>query len=185
MITVADELRMEAVEVIRLLKEKGIQPILLTGDRQQIAEAVAKKIGIEEVKFELLPENKLQIIQEWKKRGRVGMIGDGMNDAPALAEADVSFALAFGSDIAVEAADITLMRNHLISLIDALNLSSRTMRKMKQNLFLAFVYNILAIPMAASGLLNPMIAAGTMAMSSISVIANALSLRYWKSTLEK
>ncbi|WP_052236226.1 heavy metal translocating P-type ATPase [Candidatus Protochlamydia amoebophila] len=185
MITIMDELRKESMEVIRLLKLKGIYPILLTGDRKYVAETIAKKLGIEDARFELLPDDKMQIIREAKSSGKVGMIGDGINDAPALAEADVSFALAFGSDIAIEVADITLIRNDLMSLVDAIDLSQQTMRKMKYNLFLAFIYNVLAIPLAAFGLLNPMIAAGTMAMSSVSVIANALLLRYWKPEINR
>ena len=177
---IADQIRASSAEVIEQLNQRHIHSIMLTGDDQATALAVAKQVGIKEVKFELLPHQKIEEVLRLKETGQtVGMIGDGINDAPALVEADVSFAVGMASDIAIEAADITLIRNDLMSVVDAVDLSRVTMRKIKQNLFLAFVYNLLAIPLAAIGLLNPMIAAGTMAMSSISVIANALLLRYW------
>ncbi|MBA2368543.1 MAG: cadmium-translocating P-type ATPase [Candidatus Protochlamydia sp.] len=182
-IALADSLRATSRKAIGQLKVKGIQPILLTGDHKGTGEAIARQAGIDEFYCELLPSDKIRLVKEKKKDGKVGMAGDGINDAPALAEADVSFALGMGSDAAIETADITLMRNDLMGLVEAIELSKAAMRKMRQNLFLAFIYNILAIPLAAAGLLNPMIAAGTMAVSSISVIANALFLRNWQPKL--
>lgn len=180
-ITIADQVRLSSEEAVAELKERGIQPVILTGDHQETALAIARQVHIQDVRFGLLPDQKIEEVASAKKMGYVvGMVGDGINDAPALAQADISFAIGTGNDIAIEAADITLMRDDLMSIVDAVDLSRATMRKIRQNLFLAFIYNILAIPLAAMGLLDPVIAAGTMAMSSVSVIANALILRYWK-----
>lgn len=179
LLTLADRIRETSTHAIQALKRRDILPVMLTGDRREAAMDIGQEINIEEIRSELLPNDKIEEVLKYKRKGLVGMVGDGINDAPALAEADVSFAIAMGSDIAIEAADITLMRNDLMSVVDAIDLSRATRRKIKQNLFLAFVYNVLAIPLAAAGFLNPMIAAGTMAMSSVSVVANALLLRYW------
>ena len=180
-LSLEDRLRETSAEFIKALQERHIHPVMLTGDLQKTALTIAQKAGIEEVKYQLLPDEKMEEVKKYKlTNGKVGMVGDGINDAPALAQADVSFAIARGSDIAIEAADVTLMRNDLMSVIEAIDLSRATKRKIKQNLFFAFIYNVLAIPLAAAGLLNPIIAAGTMAMSSVSVIANALLLRYWR-----
>ncbi len=183
-ISIVDQIRPSSARAISELNQRGIKTILLTGDRKGTAEAVAQQVGIQEYKYNLSPQNKLEIVRHTKQlihhTGKVGMVGDGINDAPALAEADLSFTLGASSEVAMEAADVALMRNDLLSIVDTLDLSKVTMTKIRQNLFFAFAYNILTIPLAAIGLLNPMIAAGTMAMSSLSVIANALLLRYWK-----
>jgi Cu+-exporting ATPase len=154
---------------------------MLTGDSRAVAERVARDAGIDHVLAEVLPDRKADEIRKLQAAGkRVAMVGDGINDAPALAAADVSFAMKSGSDIAIEAADITLMRNDLNSVADAIDLSQVTLSKIRQNLFFAFAYNVLGIPLAGLGLLNPMIAGGAMAMSSVSVVSNALLLKQWK-----
>lgn len=173
-----DLIRPEAFSVIRALKEKGIKPIMITGDQFSTAKKIADQIGIQEFYSQVLPEKKAEfVIKSKEKKEVIGMIGDGINDAPALALADVGFAMGFGSDIAIETAPITLIRNDLNSVIDTINLSKNTSRKIKQNLFFAFFYNVLGIPLAALGFLNPIIAAAAMALSSISVIINALLLQ--------
>lgn len=185
LISLIDQVRPNSLEAIRLLKERGIHPILLTGDRKGTAESVAHHVGIEDVRYELLPAEKKRAIREAKIAGTlVGMVGDEISDAKALAEADVSLSLGMNRDVRFETTAITLKRHDLMGVVDAIELSSKVMSKMKQNLFLAFIYNILAIPLAAAGLLNPMVVAGTMAMSLVSVIANALLLRYWKPSRE-
>ena len=132
----------------------------------------------------MLPQDKAALVESYKLEGKlVGMAGDGINDAPALAAADVGFAMKSGSDIALEAADITLMRNDLTSVVDAISLSRATLKKIRQNLFFAFAYNVLGIPLAAAGMLNPMIAGAAMALSSVSVVSNALLLKRWRSPL--
>jgi Cu+-exporting ATPase len=154
---------------------------MLSGDNQATARAIAGQAGIEEFIAEVSPQDKAQYVTSLKNdKTLVGMVGDGINDAPALAAADVSFAMKNGSDIAIEAADITLMRNDLNSVADAIDLSRVTLSKIRQNLFFAFAYNALGIPLAGLGLLNPMIAGGAMAMSSVSVVSNALLLKQWK-----
>jgi Cu+-exporting ATPase len=163
------------------LREMGIRVVMLSGDNQATAQAIAQQAGIEEFIAEVLPQDKANYITLFKaSQTLVGMVGDGINDAPALAAADVSFAMKSGSDIAIEAADITLMRSDLNSVADAIDLSHVTLSKIRQNLFFAFAYNVLGIPLAALGLLNPMIAGGAMAMSSVSVVSNALLLKHWR-----
>ncbi|MDP2694855.1 MAG: HAD-IC family P-type ATPase, partial [Gallionella sp.] len=145
------------------------------------AQAIAAQAGIAEFRAEVLPQDKAAQVQSFKTGGQlVGMAGDGINDAPALAAADVSFAMRSGSDIAIEAADITLMRNDLAGVADAISLSRATLRKIRQNLFFAFAYNVLGIPLAMLGMLSPVIAGAAMAMSSVSVVSNALLLKRWK-----
>jgi Cu+-exporting ATPase len=179
-IAFADQLRPSSVTAVHRLREMGIRVVMLSGDNQAIAQAVAQQAGIDEFVAEVLPQDKARYISSYKSdKGFVGMVGDGINDAPALAAADVSFAMKSGSDIAIEAADITLMRNDLASVADAIDLSRVTLSKIRQNLFFAFAYNILGIPLAAMGLLNPIIAGGAMAMSSVSVVSNALLLKKW------
>lgn len=176
-----DKIRPTSAEAIRLLTDMHIHPMMVTGDQPQTAATIATQLNIRDVKAQRLPEDKIREIDIQKAEGKwVGMVGDGINDAPALAKADVSFALGKGSDIAIEVSDVTLLREDLIGVVQAIHLSKAAMRKIKQNLFFAFIYNILTIPLAAAGLLDPIIAAGTMAMSSISVIINALLLKYWK-----
>ncbi len=181
LIALADRLRPSSLNAVARLKEMGIRVVMLSGDNEMTARAIARQAGIEEYLAEVLPQDKARLVGSFMAGGQtVGMVGDGINDAPALAAADVSFAMKSGSDIAIEAADITLMRNDLSSVADAIDLSRVTLSKIRQNLFFAFAYNILGIPLAAMGLLNPIIAGGAMAMSSVSVVSNALLLKRWQ-----
>jgi Cu+-exporting ATPase len=159
----------------------GIEVMMLTGDNYATATAIARQVGITNYRAEVLPQDKAAEIERIRNSGKfIAMVGDGINDAPALAAADVSFAIGSGSDIAIETADITLVRNDLMSVADAVSLSKKTLDKIRQNLFFAFIYNVLGIPLAAVGLLNPVIAATAMAMSSVSVVANSLLLKKWR-----
>jgi len=155
---------------------------MLTGDNRHVARNIAAQVGIERVLAEVLPQHKAEEVQRLQaERGaHVGMVGDGINDAPALAAADVSFAIGAGSDIAVEAADVVLVHGDLDGVATAIDLSAATLRKIRQNLFFAFVYNVLGIPLAAFGLLNPVIAGAAMALSSVSVLGNSLLLNRWR-----
>jgi Cu+-exporting ATPase len=180
-IAFADRIRPSSRIAVARLREMGIRVVMLSGDNRVTAQAIAHQAGIDDFIAEVSPQDKAQYVSSLKSPDAlVGMVGDGINDAPALAAADVSFAMKSGSDIAIEAADITLMRNDLNSLADAIDLSRVTLSKIRQNLFFAFAYNVLGIPLAALGLLNPMIAGGAMAMSSVSVVSNALLLRQWR-----
>ncbi|MBA4382989.1 MAG: copper-translocating P-type ATPase [Sideroxydans sp.] len=181
LIAFADQLRPTSIVAVARLREMGIRVVMLSGDNDATARAVAQQAGIDEYQAEVLPQDKARYVNSFKGKNQiVGMVGDGINDAPALAAADVSFAMKSGSDIAIEAADITLMRNDLSSVADAIDLSRVTLSKIRQNLFFAFAYNVLGIPLAAMGLLNPIIAGGAMAMSSLSVVSNALLLKQWR-----
>lgn len=180
-IGVADRLRADSAEAVARLRRAGVRVVMLTGDHAATAEAIAKAAGIEEWRAGVLPGDKAAAVQALAKGGvRVGMVGDGINDAPALAAADVSFAIGVGADVALEAADITLVRNSLHGVVDAIELSRATLSKIRQNLFFAFIYNVLGIPLAAMGMLNPVIAGAAMAMSSVSVVSNSLLLRRWR-----
>ncbi len=180
-IAFADQLRAGSRTAVAQLATMGIRVVMLSGDNRATAQAIAAQAGIAEFRAEVLPQDKAAQVQSFKTDGRlVGMAGDGINDAPALAAADVSFAMRSGSDIAIEAADITLMRNDLASVADAISLSRATLKKIRQNLFFAFAYNVLGIPLAMLGMLNPVIAGAAMAMSSVSVVSNALLLKRWK-----
>ena len=181
LVAVADALRDGARAAIVRLAGAGVRVVMLTGDNVHTARAVAHEAGIAEFEAEVLPADKARRVVALKSRaGLVGMAGDGINDAPALAAADVSFAVGSGADVAMEAADMTLVKSDLAGVADAIDLSRATLSKIRQNLFFAFVYNALGIPLAALGLLNPVIAGAAMAMSSVSVVSNSLLLRRWK-----
>ncbi|MBE0619883.1 MAG: copper-translocating P-type ATPase [Burkholderiales bacterium] len=180
-LAIADKLRESSREAIGKLRGMGIDVVMLTGDNAETARAIAEAAGVANYKAQVLPGDKAAAVAEFKSAGQVvGMVGDGVNDAPALAAADVSFAIGAGSDVAIEAADIALMRNDLLSVVDAISLSRATLKKIRQNLFFAFIYNVLGIPLAAAGMLNPVIAGAAMAMSSVSVVSNSLLLRRWR-----
>ena len=180
-IALADTIRESAKVAIEKLQNDGIEVYMLTGDNERCAQKVAHELGIEHFFAGVLPNGKADAITKLKNEGKfVCMVGDGINDAPALAVADVAIAMSNGSDIAVESADLILIANDPLYVVNAIALSRATMSKIKQNLFLAFVYNILAIPLAFMGMLNPIVAGGAMAMSSVSVVSNSLLLRRWK-----
>jgi len=174
---IADRLRASSRQAVQRLAASGIEVVMMTGDNRHTAKAIADEVGIRSVLSELLPQHKAEEVQRLQaERGHVGMAGDGINDAPALAAADVSFAIGGGADIAVDTADVVLMQGDLNGVATAIELSSATLRKIRQNLFFAFFYNVLGLPLAAFGLLNPVIAGAAMAMSSVSVVTNSLLL---------
>ncbi|TCK84321.1 heavy metal translocating P-type ATPase [Paraburkholderia sp. BL9I2N2] len=175
-----DTVKDTAATAIDHMRAMKIRTVLLTGDNQGAARAVADKLGIEDVRAEVLPEDKARVVSDLRASGgTVGMVGDGINDAPALAAADVGIAMATGTDVAMHAAGITLMRGDPALIADAIDISRRTYRKIQQNLFWAFIYNVVGVPLAALGLLSPVVAGAAMAFSSVSVVSNALMLRLW------
>jgi Cu+-exporting ATPase len=177
-IEIADAVKPEAAEAVRRLREMGMEVWMLTGDNRAAAEAVARDTGIEHVLAEVPPADKAARVKQLQAAGRcVAMAGDGINDAAALAQADLGIAMGAGTDIAMEASDITLMSGDLRRVAEAIELSRRTMRTVRQNLFWAFAYNAVAIPVAALGLLSPVVASAAMALSSVTVVANSLRLK--------
>ena len=176
-----DAVKPTAAGAIARLRGMGIRTVLLSGDNRAAAGAAAAGLGIDEVQAEILPADKAAAVAALRRDGGVvAMVGDGVNDAPALAAADVGFAMGTGTDVAMQAAGVTLMRGDPALVADAISLSRRTWAKLRQGLFWAFAYNVLGIPVAAAGYLDPMLAGGAMALSSVSVVANALSLRRWR-----
>jgi Cu+-exporting ATPase len=186
LVAVADPIKPDSRAAVSQLKAMGVRVLMVTGDNPVTAQAIAREAGIDEVRAQVLPQDKAQVVRDLQAQGLVvGMVGDGINDAPALAQADVGFAIGTGTDIAIESGDVIIMRGSLLKLVDAMELSKATVRNIKQNLFGAFIYNIISIPVAAGLLypafgllLNPMIAGAAMAMSSVTVVSNANRLRY-------
>ena len=176
-VALADTIKETSAHAIGRLKALGLSPVLLTGDNERAARAVADRVGIDEVRANVRPEGKVAVVRELQSRGQVAMVGDGVNDAAALAASDLGIAMGSGTDAAKEAAGITLMRGDLVLAVDAIRLSRRTLRTIRTNLFWAFAYNVAAIPLAALGMLTPMIAGAAMAFSSVFVVANSLLLR--------
>ncbi len=185
-LVVADTVKPTSAEAVAGLRELGLRPVLLTGDNAAAARSVAASVGIDEVTAEVLPAEKVDVIRRLQAEGRVvAMVGDGVNDAAALAQADLGLAMGTGTDVAIEASDLTLVRGDLLATVDAIRLSRRTLATIKGNLFWAFAYNVAALPLAAAGLLNPMLAGLAMAGSSLFVVSNSLRLRGFKSVIRE
>jgi P-type Cu+ transporter len=181
LLAVADKVKDSSRTAIKTLKAMGLEVYMITGDNRRTAEAIGREVGVDQVMAEVLPESKALAVEQIREQGKtVAMVGDGINDAPALVTADIGMAMGTGTDIAMESADITLMNGDLMSVATAIQLSQRTMRKIKQNLFWAFFYNTIGIPIAALGMLNPIIAGAAMAFSSVSVVSNSLSLKRFR-----
>jgi Cu+-exporting ATPase len=180
-LSVGDEIKSSSADAIAGLRALGLRPVLLTGDNERTARAVADVLGIDDVRAEVLPADKVAVVQQLQRQGRVvAMVGDGVNDAAALAQADLGLAMGTGTDAAIEASDLTLVSGDLRAAPDAIRLARRTLAVIKGNLFWAFAYNIAAIPLAAAGLLNPLLAGAAMAFSSVFVVTNSLRLRAFR-----
>ncbi len=181
MIVVADTVKSTSSEAVEMLKGLGLRPVLLTGDNERAARAVGLQVGIDDVIAEVLPQDKVDVVRRLQEDGAVvAMVGDGVNDAAALVQADLGLSMGTGADVAIEASDLTLVRGDLRAAADAVRLARRTLGTIKANLFWAFAYNVAALPLAALGFLNPVIAGGAMALSSVFVVSNSLRLKRFK-----